>query len=157
MEKVELLCVGTVREPALRQLIAEYQKRLLRFCTFNIIELDEKPLVKEAPAQISRALDSEGECILKKLDNSFNIALCVEGKKYDSVSFANLLEKVMLQNSKLKFIIGSSYGLSDAVKQKADVRLSLSAMTFPHQLSRLILIEQIYRAYKIRANEKYNK
>jgi ribosomal RNA large subunit methyltransferase H len=156
MEKIELICVGTVREPALKQLISEYHKRLSRFCALNTCELSEYALKKENSAQISRALESEGAGILKRMDG-YSIALCIEGKSMSSIDFSDFLASKMLEHGRLNFIIGSSYGLSEAVKQKSNFKLSLSDMTFPHQLTRLLLLEQIYRAYKIRSNQKYNK
>jgi len=158
--KIRIICVGKIREKYLKDAIAEYAKRLGRFCTFEVCELpDEKIPDNPSESECNRVLESEGDAILKRIGkDSFVIALCLEGKSMSSEEFATKLASVTLGGkSTVDFIIGGSLGLSDAVKRKSNLRLSFSAFTFPHQLMRLVLTEQIYRAFKINANEEYHK
>lgn len=158
--KIRIICVGKIKEKYLKDGIAEYAKRLSRFCTFEVNELpDEKIPDNPSPAECSRVIESEGDAILKKLSkDSFIVALCVEGKSMSSEELAAKVSSVTLMGkSTIDFIIGGSLGLSDRVKKRSDLRLSFSSFTFPHQLMRLVLTEQIYRAFKINANEEYHK
>ena len=159
MEKIDIICVGGMKEKFMRDMCAEYQKRLSRFCKVTVTELAEYRLPdSHGAAQIERALDIEGEAILSQIaDGTFSVALCVEGNKLSSESFSKKLEDGMRMSGRAAFIIGSSYGLSPKVKSACDMRLSMSDMTFPHQLARCVLFEQIYRAYKIRFNQSYHK
>ena len=158
--KINIICVGKLKEQYLKDAISEYSKRLKRFCTFSITELpDERIDDNPSEAEEKKVLSVEGEKIMKHiLPDDYVIALCVEGKEMSSEAFADKLSDVMLKGkSTIDFIIGGSLGLDDAVKKRSDFRLSFSPMTFPHQLMRVILLEQIYRAFKINANEKYHK
>ena len=158
--KINIICVGKLKEQYLKDAISEYSKRLKRFCTFSITELpDERIDDNPSEAEEKKVLSVEGEKIMKHiLPDDYVIALCVEGKEMSSEAFADKLSDVMLKGkSTIDFIIGGSLGLDDAVKKRSDFKLSFSPMTFPHQLMRVILLEQIYRAFKINANEKYHK
>ena len=158
--KVRIICVGRLKEKYLKDGIDEYAKRLKRFCTFEIIEIpDEKIPDNPSAAQCEKIKQSEGEAVLKKLSgDGYVISLCVEGSGMSSEKFAQKLSDIMLfGKSTVEFIIGGSLGLSDGVKKRSDLKLSFSEFTFPHQLMRLILSEQIYRAFKINSNEEYHK
>ncbi len=158
--KVRIICVGKLKEKYLKDAINEYAKRLGRFCSFEICELnDEKIPDNPSEAECAAVLKAEAESILKKLSkSSYVIALCVEGKSITSEDFASRIQSITLNGkSTVDFIIGGSLGLDDSVKKTCDFKLSFSSFTFPHQLMRLILCEQIYRAFKINANEEYHK
>lgn len=158
--QVEVICVGKLKEKYLKDACAEYIKRLSRFCTLSVTELKDESVPEQASdAQTEQAITREGERILQKInDRDFVVSLCVEGKNLSSESFAKELEQVFQKGaSRLIFVIGGSCGLSEKVKKRSNLRLSFSAMTFPHQLMRVILLEQLYRAYKINANESYHK
>ncbi len=158
--QVEVICVGKLKEKYLKDACGEYIKRLSRFCTLSVTELKDEPVPEQASeAQTEQAITREGERILQKIgDRDFVVSLCVEGKSLSSEGFANELSHVFQKGaSRLVFVIGGSCGLSDDVKKRSNLRLSFSAMTFPHQLMRVILLEQLYRAYKINANESYHK
>ena len=158
--KINIICVGKLKEKYLKDAIDEYSKRLKRFCTFSIIELpDEKISDNPSEAEERKVLKTEGEKILKAIQSDdYVFALCVEGKEISSEKFAKELSNLMLSGkSTVDFVIGGSLGLDDAVKNRSDYRLSFSPMTFPHQLMRVILSEQIYRCFKINSNEKYHK
>lgn len=158
--QVEIICVGKLKEKYLKDACSEYIKRLSRFCTLSVTELKDEPVPEQASdAQTEQAIVREGERILQKIsDRDFVVSLCVEGKSLSSESFAKELGQVFQKGaSRLVFVIGGSCGLSENVKKRSNLRLSFSAMTFPHQLMRVILLEQLYRAYKINANESYHK
>lgn len=157
MLKINVITVGTIKEKYLRDAIAEYQKRISRFAKLSIIELEEAYLPQNpAPVDIERALEKEADAILRRFSGGGKIALCVEGKQLSSERFAGKLAGMEMKGS-IDFVIGSSHGLSERVKSACEMRLSFSEMTFPHQLMRLILCEQIYRAFKINRNESYHK
>ena len=158
--KIRIICVGKIKEKYLKDAIAEYVKRLSRFCKLEVCELpDIKIPDNPSPSECTELLRAEGESILKHLSkDSYVISLCVEGKQISSEDLADKLASVTLSGkSTIDFVIGGSLGLSDEVKKRSDMRLSFSLFTFPHQLMRLILTEQIYRAFKINANEEYHK
>ena len=160
MQKVTILCVGKLKEKFYTEAAAEYVKRLGRFCKIDIIELPEDRLPDApSPAQIEAALSKEGEAIKAKLPSSATIiAMCVEGKTMSSEALAALMVQGANQGqSHLVFLIGGSFGLHPSVKALASVRLSMSPMTFPHHLARVMLLEQIYRGYQINAGSKYHK
>lgn len=160
MQTVNIICIGKIKEKYFTDAISEYAKRLKSFCKFNIIELDEEKLPSNpSDAQINNTIKAEGERILSKLSkNSFVVPMCIEGKMLSSTDLAQKISDVALMGkSTIDFIIGGSWGLSDAVKSKADLKLSMSKMTFPHQMARVILCEQIYRAFEIQTNGKYHK
>lgn len=160
MQTVNIICIGKIKEKYFTDAIAEYSKRLGAFCKFNIIELDEEKLPQNpSNSQISATIKAEGERKIAKLSkNSFVVPMCIEGKMLSSTDLADKMADVALTGkSTIDFIIGGSWGLSDEVKSKADLKLSMSKMTFPHQMARVILCEQIYRAFEIQNNGKYHK
>lgn len=159
MQKIQLICLGKLKEEYWRLACEEYVKRLSVYCSFSITELQEHRLPgKPSPAQVCAALKEEGGRVLSAAGSSYLAALCVEGKMLSSEQFAGMIgEAACAGASAVSFVIGSSYGLSDEVKRKASLKLSLSSMTFPHQLARVMLCEQIYRAYQILNNGKYHK
>lgn len=157
---IRILCVGKIKEAFYRDAIAELMKRMGRYATTEVIEVAEE----KAPEGLSQAekeqiLANEDERLLGKTDERDHIiALCIEGKKLTSEAFAAHIRTAMLAGkSRIVFIIGSSFGLHPSVKRRADMLLSFSDMTFPHQLFRVMLAEQIYRAFKINNNEPYHK
>lgn len=158
--KVNIICVGKLKEAYLSDGIKEYLKRLSRFATVNITELSDEKIPDNASDSICEKIkETEGKKILAKIGkDDYVISLCVEGKQMPSEEFASTLSDVLISGkSSISFIIGGSLGLSDEVKKISDLRLSFSKMTFPHQVMRLVLMEQIYRAFKINANEQYHK
>ena len=157
---ISIICVGKLKEKYWSDAVAEYSKRLKRFCNLEITELKETRLPDKAgQAEEEQVKESEGEEILKKIkDNVYVIALEVQGKKLSSEKLAAKIEDLALDgHSNLAFVIGGSLGLSKAVSRRADYSLSFSDMTFPHQMMRVILLEQIYRSFKINRNETYHK
>ncbi|QAT49687.1 23S rRNA (pseudouridine(1915)-N(3))-methyltransferase RlmH [Caproiciproducens sp. NJN-50] len=159
MLRCNLICVGKLKEEYWKKAFQEYEKRLQPFCRFSVTELPESCLPDQpSESQISLALNLEADRILASAEGSVLIALCIEGKSVSSEQLASQLRDIALHGtSKISFVIGSSFGLSDRVKQKAFLRLSMSAMTFPHQMARVMLIEQIYRSFQIIHNGKYHK
>ena len=159
MLKCNLICIGKLREDYWRKACAEYEKRLRLFCRFSVLELAESRLPdRPSAAQIRSALDEEAGRIFAAAGTSAVVALCVEGEAVSSERLAERLRGAAVSGtSEISFVIGSSYGLSERVKRKAEFRLSMSAMTFPHQLARVMLCEQIYRAFQINGNGKYHK
>jgi 23S rRNA (pseudouridine1915-N3)-methyltransferase len=158
--KVSLICVGKLKEKYLTMGMEEYLKRLSRYSTLEVIQLpDENTPDNASNATMEAIKKKEGDRILKVLrDDSYCIALAIQGKMLSSVELADQLEKLFVSGkSHISFIIGGSLGLSDEVLHRADYQLSFSKMTFPHQLMRLILVEQIYRAFRIINNEPYHK
>lgn len=157
---IDIICVGKIREKYLLDGINEYKKRLLPYCKLRIIEAIEQ----KAPESLSEkekilVLEREGNSILQKLNSSsFVVALCIEGQSLSSEEMAKKLSDLMIDGrSHITFIIGGSLGLSPKVKARADLPLSFSKLTFPHQLTRFILLEQIYRWFKIISGEPYHK
>ena len=159
MINVNIICVGTLKEKFFSDAINEYKKRIQRYCKFNIIELSEEKITdQETQAQIDKTLLKEGEKILSKINKSdYVIAMCIEGKQLSSEEMSKKLSDISMTNGTVNFVIGGSWGLSPDVKNRADFKLSVSKMTFPHQLFRVMLSEQIYRAFSITANAKYHK
>lgn len=159
MANITLITVGTLKENYLKDAVAEYKKRLSQYARVDEINLKEERIVNEDdPSEVRRALESEGERILAAIPKgSGKIALCVEGKQYDSVALAGLIGRMADESGKITLIIGSSHGLADKVKKECDVRLSVSALTFPHQLMRVVLYEALYRSFTILAGKKYHK
>ena len=160
MQKVTILCVGKLKEKFYADAVSEYAKRLSRFCRLDITELAEERLPEDpSPAQIEAALSKEAEAIRAKLPPAaMVIALCVEGKARSSEELARLMAGSASRGvSHLVFLIGGSFGLHPSVKELAAVKLSMSPMTFPHHLARVMLLEQIYRAYQINAGTRYHK
>ena len=158
--KIRLLTVGKIKENYLVQGIREYEKRLSRYCKLEIIEVsDEKTPDKASDALKAQIRDTEGKRILKYIrDDDYVIALAIQGKMPDSVELSQFMENLGIQGkSSVVFVIGGSLGLSDEVLKRSDYQLSFSRMTFPHQLMRMILLEQIYRGYRIMMHEPYHK
>lgn len=159
MLSFRIVCVGNLKESYLREAIAEYEKRLSAFCSYSIAELKEYKLPENpSSAEIAKALDEEADRILKAaLPKSYKIALCVEGKQFSSEKLAERLSSIEQTHGALTLIIGSSHGLSDKVKSASDLRLSISELTFPHQLVRVMLMEIFYRCFNILKGTKYHK
>lgn len=154
---LRMITVGKLKEQWLRDGYEEYAKRLRRYCRLELIELPEARLPEHPSAgEIASALESEGKEILKRCEGKV-IALCIEGKPCSSEQLAQKIEAFSQQAGTICFIIGSSFGLHESVKQRADFRLSMSPMTFTHQIARVLLSEQIYRAYQITTGGKYHK
>ena len=154
-----LICIGKLKEKFYSDAVEEYAKRLKKFCNLKIIELpDEKNSSMNDSALNEIVKQKEGAKILEKVPvNSHVIALAIEGKTYDSVKFSKRIERIMMESANITWIIGGSLGLSDAVMKRADEAVSFSELTFPHQLMRVIFLEQLYRAFKIMKNEPYHK
>ena len=159
MLKVKIIAVGSLKEDYLRAAVAEYKKRLGAYCEITLCELKETKLPdRPSESEIFSALEAEGAKIISEIpQKSFAIALCIEGKEYSSEDFAAFLDNVRMQSGTLCLIIGSSFGLSEKVKSVCRARLSFSKMTFPHQLMRVMLLEQLYRAMNISTGGKYHK
>ncbi len=155
--KIRLITVGKLKEKYWTDAAGEYAKRLSRFCTLEQIELSDRKIPANASdAECEKILADEGEEILKKIGGRKFVALCIEGQSMSSEKFAKMVEDSKMQGE-MTFVIGSSMGLSDKVKAAAEGKISFSPMTFPHQMAKIILLEQIYRAFKINSNEKYHK
>ena len=156
---INIVVVGSIKEKFYREAIDEYAKRLSRYVKLSITEVkDEKTPANASTSEEDKIKQIEAERILSKFNNSYVVALAIDGKKYTSESFAKRMENYdILSKGNFTFVIGGSLGLHESVLKRADERLSFSDMTFPHQLMRVILLEQIYRAYRIRNNEPYHK
>lgn len=159
MLNIKFLTTGNLKETYWRDALGEYSKRLGGLCRFTCVEFKEVRLSDNpSQAEIDAALESEGEKILAEFSpRAYKIALCVEGKQLSSEELAAKLEQVSAVSSDIIFVIGSSYGLSPRVKQACDLRLSVSKLTFPHQLMRVLLAEAVYRALNIVKGTKYHK
>ncbi len=148
---MKIICVGKIKEKFFVDAIEEYSKRISKYTKLEIIEISDE-------ANESIAMKKEGEKILSKIkDNDYVVTLEIEGEELSSLEFAKKIDQNFNCNKNLTFVIGGSYGLDDSVKQRSNYRLSFSKLTFPHQLFRVLLLEQIYRAYKINYNENYHK
>ena len=146
---MKIICVGKIREKFFRDAIEEYVKRISKYTKLEIVEI---------PDESDFNLKKEGDKILSKIkDSDYVITLEIEGNSLNSLEFARKIDNNFNSNKNLTFVIGSSYGLDDLVKQRSNYRLSFSKFTFPHQMFRVMLLEQIYRAYKINNNENYHK
>ena len=159
MLSVNIICVGRMKESYLRDAVDEYTKRMRPLCKLSIVELQEER-VGENPssAEIAKTISAESERILQKIGKSdYVIAMCVEGKNLSSEELSAKIEDIQQQSGTVDFIIGGSWGLSDQLKARSDFRLSMGKMTFPHQLFRVMLLEQIYRAFQIAKGTKYHK
>ena len=160
MVKITILTVGKIKEKYFTDAIKEYSKRLSRYCKLEIVEVaDEKTPDKASEALENQIKDKEAERLLKYIkDGMYLIALAIDGKKYTSPQFAKKIESLGGSgNGNIAFVIGGSLGLSSNILNRADEKISFSDMTFPHQLMRVILLEQIYRGFKINSNEPYHK
>lgn len=154
-----LICMGRLKEKYWRDAAAEYEKRLSRYTKFETIELPDLPEPQNSSLAIEQQIkEKEGTAILAKIrPDDTVIALCIDGKQLDSVQLSKKLMQIQDGGKRIVFVIGGSLGLSDAVVARANVKLSFSPMTFPHQLARIMLLEQVYRACKIAAGERYHK
>ena len=160
MLAIKLICVGKMRERFYIDAFSEYNKRLEAYCKFECVEPNEIKLPeKPSQAEISAALDKEANDILKQIpQDAYVVAMCVEGKQMPSETMADIIcQRENSGKPKLCFVIGGSYGLSDKIKERADLKLSMSKMTFPHHLARVMLAEQIYRGFKIKEGSRYHK
>lgn len=158
---ITVICIGKLNADYFSRGCAEYQKRIGAFANFKVIELSEESINEKniSPAAVEKALQKEGEKITAAIPKgAVTAAMCIEGKQLTSLELAEVFsQNALCGKSEIAFIIGSSHGLCDKVKKAADIRLSMSKMTFPHQLARLMLYEQIYRALSINAGTKYHK
>lgn len=158
--RITIICVGKIKEEFYRKAVAEFEKRLSKYCKLDIIEVqDEKTPDGAGRALEEQIKEKEAARILKNIkEDAFVYTLEIDGENPDSVSFANQLNQLAIRGkSHIQFIIGGSLGLHDSVQKRADRAISFSKMTFPHQLMRVILLEQIYRSYRIIAGEPYHK
>ena len=160
MQNITLICIGKLKESYLRDAVSEYTKRLSGLCKMNLIELPAEKL-SDNPSQkeIVNVLESEGKKIAEKIPKgSYAYTMCIEGKQKTSEELSAEMENLAVKGySNIVFIIGGSFGISDKVKSASDFRLSMSKMTFPHQVARVMLLEQIYRAIQISIGTKYHK
>jgi 23S rRNA (pseudouridine1915-N3)-methyltransferase len=158
MVHINIICVGKIKEQYLRDAIDEYSKRLSKYSELNIIELPDEPIPNNpSQAEEQKVIDNESNKILKTLPAGYNICLDLSGKQYSSEEFAEKLQDLQLTNSTINFIIGGSLGMNQNLKNYCNEKICFSKMTFPHQLIRVFLLEQIYRAFKINNHEKYHK
>lgn len=160
MQNITLICIGKLKESYLRDAVGEYVKRLSGLCKLSIVELPaEKLSDNPSRREIENALESEGKKILEKIPKgAYVYTMCIEGKQKTSEELSTEIENLAVRGySNIVFIIGGSFGISDKVKAVSDYRLSMSKMTFPHQVARVMLLEQIYRAAQISIGTKYHK
>lgn len=150
---IKIITVGSIKEKYLKEAIDEYTKRIRKYTNIEIIEVKDEGLVEE-----NKAISMEGFKIQKYLNQKdYIITMEIDGKEMTSIEFSEKINQILIENSNIVFIIGGSYGLSQEIKNQAKLHLSFSKMTFPHQLFRVMLLEQIYRSYKIMNNESYHK
>ena len=159
MQRITVLCVGKLKEKFYADAAAEYIKRLSRYCKIEVTELPETCLPEDpSPAEIKKALAAEANAIRQKLEGGAVVAMCIEGQTCSSEALSKKLAAFALEGkSKVTFLIGGSFGLDETLKKQADWRLSMSPMTFPHHLARVMLLEQIYRSCQIAEGTRYHK
>jgi len=160
MQKIRVICVGKLKERFYTDAVKEYTKRLGRLCDLELLELPEERLGDApSPAQIDAALEKEADAVRDRIPRgAYVVALCIEGRPFSSEDLSSLLANCAAGGrSQIVFLIGSSFGLHSALKAASDLRLSMSSMTFPHHLARVMLLEQLYRAYQIQNGSKYHK
>ena len=150
--QIRLVCIGNLKEKFWQSATEEYKKRLQKFCNLQIIELDEQNKYQD----VNKILSEEGKSIIANL-GGYNILLDIEGKAYSSEDLANKIKQTLLSSSTITFIIGGSYGVSDKVKRSVQERISFGRITMPHNLARVVALEQIYRAFMINSGAKYHK
>ena len=157
--KIKIITVGKIKEKYLKDGIEEYQKRISKYSQLELIEVnDEKAPENLSPKDMEIVKDKEAERILSKIDKEYVIVLDIKGKQFDSIQLSKTINDIFsYQSSDIVFIIGGSLGLSKTVLDKASLKLSFSKLTFPHQLMKMILLEQIYRSFRIINNEPYHK
>lgn len=157
---ISILCVGKIKEDFYRSAVAEFEKRLSRYCKLQIVEVTDEKTPESASAAFEEQIkEKEGMRLFKYIkEDAYVIALAIDGKELDSLQMSQTIEALGIQGrSSIAFVIGGSLGLSKAILRRADMKLSFSKMTFPHQLMRVILLEQIYRSYRIMHREPYHK
>lgn len=159
MLRINIICIGKIKEQYLRDAINEYSKRLSKYCNLNIIELPDKKIPDKSNISIENQIKDfeSNEIISHLIKDSYNICLDLKGKEYSSENFATKISDIQIINSSITFIIGGSLGFNDNISQICNESICFSKMTFPHQLIRVFLLEQIYRAFKINNNETYHK
>lgn len=159
MPTIKIITVGTLKEDYLRDAVAEYEKRIGGFCRIESVNIKEAKLAQDpSDGDIRRALAEEAKQILSYMpDRAFKVAMCVEGKQFSSEELASRIEGAFSVANEICFVIGSSHGLDDSVKNAADLKLSVSKLTFPHQLMRVVLLESVYRCLNIIKGTKYHK
>lgn len=158
MVHINIVCIGKIKEAYLKDAIIEYSKRLSKYCMLSIIELSDEPIPNNASlADEEKIIKVESQKLQNALPKGYNILLDLQGKEYSSTDFAEKIKSLQLTNSTLNFIIGGSLGTSQDLRNICQERICFSKMTFPHQLIRVFLLEQIYRSFKIINNEKYHK
>ena len=160
MLKIKIITIGKIKESSIKEMLSEYQKRLGRYCDISIIELDDEKELSDNNKDIEKVVNIESEKILKQFEknNDYKILLDINGKELNSIEFAEKIANINNDlNKNIVFVIGGSNGVNDEVRKAVDFRLSFSKLTFPHQLFRVILVEQIYRCFKIINGEKYHK
>lgn len=158
MIHINIVCVGKIKENYLKDAILEYSKRLSKYCKLNIIEITDEPIPNNLSEKASDNIKNiEGNKILNYLNNSYVISLDLKGKQYSSEEFSEKIENISFNNSTISFVIGGSLGLSKEVLEKSNELIGFSKMTFPHQLIRVFLLEQLFRAFKIQNNETYHR
>ena len=159
MVHISIVCVGKIKEQYLKDAISEYSKRLSRYCNLSFTELPDKKIPDKANSSLeAQVINTESDDIIAHLSSdSYNICLDLKGKELSSPEFANKLQEIQQINSTINFVIGGSLGFNDKVRTKCKESICFSKMTFPHQLIRVFLLEQIYRAFKINNNETYHK
>lgn len=158
MVHINIICVGKIKENYLKEAILEYSKRLSKYCKLSFFEIDDEQIPNNLNTKISENIKGiEGNKILAHIKNSYVISLDLTGKQYSSEEFSAKLENIALLNSNITFIIGGSLGLSKEVLQKSNELICFSKMTFPHQLIRVFLLEQLFRAFKIQNHEIYHR
>lgn len=158
MVHINVLCIGKIKEQFLKDAIEEYSKRLSKYCILNIIELSDKKIPDKSNTSIEKQIiDFESDEIISRLSKyDYKICLDLSGKEYSSPEFASKLSSLQLSQSEITFIIGGSLGVNNNLKSICNERICFSRMTFPHQLMRVFLLEQVFRAFKINNNEKYH-
>ena len=157
--KIKILCVGKIKEKFFNEALLEYKKRLSGYCKIEIIEVSDEKIKYENDSNKEIAMKKEGDRLLAKIkDNDYLITLEIKGEKMSSENLANKINKLSIEGvSNIVFLIGGSYGINKEVRNRSNFSLSFSEMTFPHQLMRVVLLEQIYRTFKINKNEPYHK
>lgn len=156
---ITIICAGKIKEKYFTAAIDEYKKRLSKFVKLEILEIpDEKIPDNASDKEIEQIKRKEGKAMMAKIKSgAYVVAMCIEGKELSSEEIAKKITEITMRSSHIVFVIGGSLGLGDEVKQRADLRLSFGRITLPHQLMRVVMLEQIYRAFKINANENYHK
>ena len=156
---ISIICAGRIKEKYFTAAIDEYKKRLGRFAKLDVIEIPDEKIPDNASEKEEELIkQKEGKAMLSKIKSgAYVVAMCIEGKELSSEEIAHKISEISMRSSHIAFIIGGSLGLSDEVKSRADLKLSFGPITLPHQLMRVVMLEQIYRAFKINNNESYHK